>query len=280
MSHRTLGIVSVVAAILIGSACVPDVDKFFSDKKLNRLAVPRDDIAPGTLVIHKSGIAQSTDSILEVAPTASLTTTSFNAVLPGIDKTKAIDASVGLKVLDAILPLGFDGALKLTSNVKIPQASVAGLRVSETQISRLLASPAGEPLKKWILDRAKKDIHTYVVMQTLRAKDFSMVADSGSDITTDLTVGQTKFVQKGEVKFSIKRTSKETLDISGDKYYVVAIAVAAFDVSGGKQAALGPLGVDLSLPVPKVPVLGAGGTETAAQPLFRPVGLQPAQDDK
>lgn len=279
--RRHFGCLWIVCALLAASACVPDVDKFFTEKRLNRLAVPRDDIAPGTLVVHKSGIAQSTDNILEVAPSASLTTTAFNAILPGLDKTKAIDASVGLKVLDAILPLGFDGAVKLTSNVKIPQASVAGLRVSETQIQNLLASPAGAPLKAWILDRAKKNINTYVVMQTLRAKEFSMVAESGSDITTDLSVGQTKVVQKGEVKFGIKRTSKDTLQISGDKFYVVAIAVAGFDVTGsGKNAVLGPMGVDLSLPVPKVPVLSGRSAEPTPQPLFRPVGLQPASDNK
>jgi hypothetical protein len=277
MTRRPVAFAVLTSSLLIVSACVPEVDKFFSEKRLNRLAIPRDDISPGTLVIHKDGVAQSTDNILEVAPNASLTVSAFDAILPGIDRTKAIDASLGLKAVDAILPLGFDAALKLTNSVKIPQASMAGLKVSSTQIGTLLTTPAGAPLKKWILDRAARKIGTFVVMQTYRAKEFSMVAESGKDITTDLTVGETKLVQKGEAKFLVKRTSKEQLSISGEKYYVVAVSVAAFDIAKeGKSITIGPLGVDLSLPVPKVPVLG--GTTTAPSSLFRPVGLQPASD--
>ena len=268
----------LLALLLVLQGCAPDVDKFFTQKRLNRLAIPRDDISPGTLVIHKDGVAQSTDNILEVAPQATLTVRAFDAILPGIDRSQSLDAGVALKVVEAILPLGFDTNLKLSNNVKIPQASMAGLRVSETQIASLLASPAGAPLKKWVLDRAKKKIGTFVVMQTYRVKEFSMVAESGKDVIASLAVGETKLLKKGEAKFDVKRTSKEQLTITGDKYYVVAVSVAAFDVTNeGKNISLGPLGVDLSLPIPKVPVLGAPGGPP--QPLFQPVGLNPGSDN-
>jgi hypothetical protein len=271
---------SVVASLLAVAACVPDVDRFFTDKQLNRLGVPRDDIAPGTLVINKDGVTRSTDSILEVAPGAQLTVTAFNAVLPGIDMSKEIDASVAMKAVDAVLPLGFDGALKLTSSVTIPQASLAGLRVTETQIKNLLTAAEGGPLKKWILDRAARNIRTYVVLQTYRAKEFSMVAARGKDITLDLGIGETRVVEKGEVKFAVKRTAKEELKISGDKYYVVAVGVAAFDVIDlGKSARLGDLGVDLSQPIPRKPVLGHGGESVAPAPLFKPITLLPASEE-
>lgn len=276
MARRRVAAVLLTTFVLV-SGCVPEVDKVFSQKRLNRLAIPRDDITPGTLVIHKDGIAQSTDNILEVAPQATLSLTSFEAILPGVDSSRLIDASVALKVVDAVLPLGFDGALKLTSSVKIPQASTAGLRVSETQLRQLLAAPAGAPLKDWVLQRALRKIGTFVVMQTYKAKEFSMVAESGKDVTADLAIGATKLIEKAGAKFKITRTSKEVLSISGDKFYVVAVSVAAFDVQQkGKQITLGALGVDLSQPIPKVPVLGTD--PTALEKLYRPVGLNPGSD--
>jgi len=267
----------VTLCVLLGG-CVPEVDKFFAEKRLNRLGIPRDDIMPGTLVIHKDGVAQSTDGILDVLPDATLSYKSFDAILPGIDRNRSLDASIALKVVDAVLPLGFDGGVKLSNSVKITQTSTAGLRITETQIRNLLASPAGAPLKAWVLDRYKRQIKTFVVLQTYKAKDFSLTAEAGKDVTADLAVNATKMVQKGEVKFKVTRTSKEQLSISGDKYYVVAVSVAAFDVQGrGSQATLGELGIDLSQPIPKRSILAGPGTAGDPAP-YRAIGLAPGSD--
>jgi hypothetical protein len=257
------------------AGCLGDIDKYFAEKRLNRLAVVRDDIQPGTLIIHANGTSQSTDHILDVAPNATLPVRGFEAVLPAATANRSLDAGIALKVVQTVLPVGVEGAVKLTSNVQISQVSAAGMKITETQLSQLLQSPEGEPLKKWIIDRARRKIGTYVVMETYRAKELTMIAENGRDITSDLAVGATKLLDKVGVKFKVTRSEKDQLILSGDKYYVFALAVAAFDViDEGQRARLGELGVDLSQPVPRVPVLGDPSTPPEKQ--FRPVGLTPA----
>ena len=264
---------AAVCALLL-TACVGDVDKFFAEKRLNRLGILRDDIQPGTLIIHSNGVAKSTDHVLDVAPNATLPIRSFGAVLPSLTQNKTIDASVALQVIDAVLPLGLDGALKLSSNVKVSQTTAAGQRITETQMKTLLGSAEGAPLRSWILDRAKRRIPSFVVMETYRAKELTIVGETGKEVTTGLGVGQTKLLTKGEAKFKVTRTKKEELSISGDKFYVFAVAIAAFDVMGqAPNVSLGSLGVDLSQPVPKLPVLGAPGV--APGEFYKTVTLQP-----
>lgn len=272
------GLIGLILATFLAGGCVSEVDKYFSQKRLNRLGIPRDDIGPGTLVIHKDGTAQSTVTIGEVAPEAELTVSPFSAVLPSATRNRSIDASVALKVVESVIPIGFDGSMKLSNNVKIGQTTASGLKIGEEQLRVLLTKPEGVPLKDWVLARAQRNIKTFVVMQTYRAKQFTMTAESGKDITNELSVGELKPIQKGSVTFSVKRTSKEQLEITGDKEYVVAVSVAAFDVQGqGSRVRLGSLGVDLSRPIPNVPVLSGRGAQPITD-LYRPIGLQRASE--
>ena len=277
MTKRRMLIGLTLSAFLAGG-CVSEVDKYFSQKRLNRLGIPRDDISPGTLVIHKDGTAQSTVTISEVAPGSALTVSPFSAVLPSATRNRSIDASVALKVVESVIPIGFDGSMKLSNNVKIGQTNASGLKIGEEQLRELLTKPEGAPLKDWVLARAQRNIKTFVVMQTYRAKQFTMTAESGKDITNELSVGDIKPIQKGSVKFSVKRTSKEQLEITGEKEYVVAVSVAAFDVQGqGSRVRLGSLGVDLSRPIPNVPVLSGRGAQTLTE-VYRPIALQRASE--
>lgn len=272
MTKRTATLLMAAHALFL-SGCISDVDKYFVDKRLNRLAVLRDDLAPGTLIMHANGVAKTGDNILDVAPGATLPLRSFEAVLPSTSTKGLIDAGLALKVLDAVLPAGFEGALKITSNVAISQTTAAGQRVTASQIQSVLAAPEGAPLRNWVLAYAQRKVPTFVVMETYKAKELTITAESGKDVTTDLNINAVKMVDKAGAKFKITRTRKDQLLVSGDKFYVFAVSVAAFDIQKGKVPSIGPLGVDLSLPVPKVPVLGAAPPVPGQA--FRPVGLSP-----
>jgi hypothetical protein len=264
---------TLLSAMLVSTACMPDIDKYFVSKRLNRLAVARDDITPGKLVIFKSGVARTADHLLEVAKTAQLSVKGFNAVLPAEVQSKTIDASLALKVVDAVVPLGVDGALKLSGDIEVSQTEVVGSRIDATQIKDLLASQDGAPLRSWVLGYAKKQVQPFIILETYSAKKITLREKNGKDITVGLSEGATKIINSGEAKVKITRSKKEELVLEGDKYYVFAVNVAAFDLTQGATIGIGDLGVDLSLPTPKVPVLGSPAENAK---LFRPVGLAPA----
>lgn len=274
--RRGLRLLCLVAVASASTACFADIDKYFSEKRLNRLAVARDDITPGKLVIFSRGVARSTDHLLEVARDAQLTMKGFNAVLPADVRKRGIEASLALKVVDAIVPLGIDGAVKLNGEIEVSQTDAVGSRIDSAQIKQILDNKEGAPLRSWILAYAKRNVLPFIVMETYSSKKVTLREKSGKEITGGLKVGETKVVTSGEAKVKVTRSRTEELVLEGDKYYVFAVSVAAFDLTKGEASiGIGELGVDLSLPTPRVPVLG---TPAENAKLFRPVGLAPASE--
>jgi hypothetical protein len=259
-----LGRLLAIASLAIANAsCISELDKYFKTKEINRLAILRTDVRPGRLIIARKGKLGLRDDILSLAPGAKLTYQGFKAVFNAYEATSEITPSVGLKaVIEAVLPIDFSSKVKLTNSAKIKQIDATGESVESQEIVKLVDDPKNAELVKFILDHSSKNTVVAVVLQTYSAKRLSIEAASGKDITANLAVGE-KETLGGSVGGDIKRSTKETLELTGDQYYVFGIRAFAFEVKeqGGKPV-LSTKVLDLSQAyLGKGPVLGAESGE-------------------
>src|SRR5437773_1152607 len=126
---RAVACLSILGLGLVELACDPQqmVNQYFKKLGLNPLAVVRDDMKPGALILKKGGFAVFNDSVFDYGKNGSSEpnvntddlTSKFQAILKQHEEDKSIDASLALGFVKALLPVSIDADLGLTGNVSI-----------------------------------------------------------------------------------------------------------------------------------------------------------------
>jgi hypothetical protein len=247
---RAVFTMALALLALVGQGCIDQIDKYFKDKGVNRLAVPRTDVRPGRLIVAKDNKLRLSDEILDVVPTATLPTQGFEAAFSAGDYNSEIAPSMGLKVIDAVLPLGLNTKVKLTNSAKIEQINAHGQRLPAPAVVDLLNDPANGPkLRAW-LEALGKNATVGVVLETYLASEINMSSASGYDIAAGLTLGEKTPFKSGSVDFNVTKSAKNTLVIKGDTYYVFGLKAYAFEFdTAGKVTSLSDTVLDLSAPM-------------------------------
>lgn len=242
---RTIGQALTICIVTVGLlSCDPNqiVNDFFAKQGLNRLAVLRDDIQPGGLVLADKNGAVYADNILDyvnssdevsIPITVRDGTSEFDAVIRSYAADRTVDPSATLNFVKQILPIDFSGEFKLTSNVSIDQINAKVRRMKIPDVRRFLASDAANGLKAEIDIDLRQKLTPYIIYEIWSTNKIKLVADGGKDISTSVTVGQIgKLVSGAKGSFTYKKTDKSTLEISGDKYYVFAIRTGKLEKNG------------------------------------------------
>ncbi len=224
----------VMASVLVG--CDPQklANDYFKSLGLNPLAVVRDDIKPGALIVKKGSTAVYADSIFSYAtaapqPTFSTedlsTSTDFQAVLKAHEADRKVDASAALDFLKTVLPLNIGVDLGLTNNVTINAINATGHRLAAKVVRDFLRNNSSGLHD--FLSQQENGSEAYVAYETYAADTLNIVAQSGTDVSTKVELpSEFKPLSSGNASFKYARTSKDTLVIKGDHPYVFAVRTA------------------------------------------------------
>lgn len=222
----------IAAAALVVAGCNAEqlVNSYFKNLGLNPLAVVRDDIKPGALVIKHNNKAVYTDSIYDFARAKAPVTQSenldkskdFQAVLKAHESERKVDAGAALSFLKAVLPVDLSVDLGLTNSVTISAINAKGHRLPVPDVLEFLRNNSA-PLHDFIASQGA-GAEAYVAYETYEADTLNIVAESGSDVSTKLaTTQEFKPLSSGSATFKYARTAKDTLVIKGDHPFVFAV---------------------------------------------------------
>lgn len=262
----------LVLGSLLQSACYDEVDKYFKTKGVNRLAVVRDDVRPGRLLIKKGDSISLVDDILDIVPDASLSMRRAAVVFPKADYNRELAPNVALGILDSIVPFNLSGHLKLVNAVHVDQITASSLRVSSVEINKILADPKSGPVLLDWLRAQSQNAWVGVVLEAFSASQLDISSSANKEITTDLGIGETKPIKEGKLSVTVKRTTSEKLTLSGDTSYVFAVKAYGFNLGNKKVT---NVVVDLSAQVqPGKPVLGPPVANPGATTNWEPVELK------
>ena len=239
---------SVVVAAICLAACdaTKALNTYFQDVGLNRLAMVRDDIQPGALIVSDKKNSLYANSMFDytvpeaggsipLTATVEDRTADFNAALSKYSSERVMQPSAALGFIGSILPVDISGDLKFSAAVQIDLQNVKGQRLSIKSIEDYLASSSSRPLRDKVLAlRASNSGYSaYVVYEILRSNKMAIKTTDGSDIDASLKVGEIKPVSKAELGLVYKKTKTSELELAGDRYYVFAVRVGALVPGGG-----------------------------------------------
>ena len=232
MYTRKMMTVSALFFAVALVSCDPQklVNDYFARQGLNPLAVVRNDIKPGALIIKKGSRQLFVDSIYDYAPVQKPTaktenldhTKDFDAVLKKYETDRQVGGSVAANFLKTVLPINISADLGLTNKVTIDLINAQGHRLMPVEIQTYL-SEKGKGLQDYLSTQEKGSV-AYVAYETYTADTLSITAESGTDVSAKVELStEFKPLSSGNASFKYKRTSKETLLIKGDKPYVFAV---------------------------------------------------------
>src|ERR1700730_17528418 len=128
MKTRRLAVaVCTLVSLLVGCDPQKMINDYFAKQGLNPLAVVRNDIKPGALIIHKGNKNIFADTVFDYTqatkPTSSEEklsgTKDFDAVLKKYESDRNVSGSVATDFLKTVLPVNISADLGLTGNVTI-----------------------------------------------------------------------------------------------------------------------------------------------------------------
>jgi len=233
-------VVCALTLMLVG--CDPQklINDYFAKQGLNPLAVVRDDIKPGALIISNKGKNVFTDSIFDYSPVARPTTSDqslsetkdFNAVLKKYESDRNVSGSVAADFLKSVLPVDISADLGLTNSVTIDLINAKGHRIKPVEIQNYLRNN-GKGLQDF-LSTQESGVTPFVAYETYEADTLSIKSQSGTDVSSKVDLSQEfKPLSSGSASFKYKRTSKEELIVKGDKPYVFAVRAAKLVLKNG-----------------------------------------------
>lgn len=277
---RLASIASILSiSILLGCDPQKVVEDYFGGQGLNPLAVIRNDVMPGALILKQEHNAVFAESIWDYStgqkPTITsreLTSAELGAVMKKYEQDREVSGSDAANFLKSVLPTKTTTDLGLTDKVKIDLPSVKTSRLKPIDIQNYLIK-GSNGLRNFIATQQGSG-EPYVVYETYYADTLSISAETGTDVSAKVEVSsEFKPLSSEDRSFSYKRTSKEMILIKGDKPYVFAVRAGKLLIRNGVYA------LELTNFVTGQ-VRATGGDEQYSAPVlgdYSPIRLEPAK---
>ena len=236
-------VVLVLCSVSLVVACDPQqmVRTYYATMGLNQLAVPRDDIEPGGVILsdRRRKLASYADNIFDYAdgPTQEYAISGtnamylFNAALRSWNSDRTIEGPLALEFLDKILPVSVSGSLALTSKVTIAPVQAKVKRMKIPALQRYLSSRDSTQFRETvkIYQQNNSNLKVAIIYEVYRAKEISLVAQDGNDVASSVAVGQVGLVGSAQTGFKYNKLTKSELVIQGDNYYAFAVRAALIE---------------------------------------------------
>lgn len=221
-------------------SCDPEdeINRYFAQSGLTRLAVLRTDVQPGTLILIRGKEAFLGDHILdyvdrEADPEHDYGTfggsakDEVDAVLRRFHSQTTLSAKTALEFLVSVLRLkpGVDVGLTGTVTIDMPDAKVRKMKVAS--LEKFLTRKDSFFFRTKVRQWAKQGLTPYVAYEVFRAKSLNVVAEEGKEVAPSLKVGAAANLPV-EVEGSVayKKTAGNELTVSGDRYVAFAVKTA------------------------------------------------------
>jgi len=275
----------VLPLLVLASGCDPNavINKYFAKLGLNRLAVVRDDIKLGGLVLSNSKGAVYADNMLDyvsedpgkvnISVTAGDQFSNYQAVIGSYKDDRSIDANAALDFLQTFLPINLKSDLSLKTSVSIDLINAKVTRMKVPSVQQFLGSTAGAPFRKAVADlTADGKTKAYLIFETWETNKLKITSSNNTDITDSIDVSKVKIISSATGKFSLSRKSSSELELSGDKFYVFAVRTGQLQATNGGLT-FSPMNF---VPPKDLGIKGAGGDDSYSAPVnqdFGPVTL-------
>jgi hypothetical protein len=279
--RKRLGSIAPILSISILLGCDPQkvVEDYFGGQGLNPLAVVRNDVRPGALILKQEHNTLFAESIWDYStgqkPTITsreLTSAELDAVTKKYEQDREVSGSAAANFLKSVLPTRITTDLGLTDKVKIDLPGVKTSRLKPIDIQTYLAKGSGG-LRNFIATQHGSS-EPYVVYETYYADTLSISSEMGTDVSTKVEVSsEFRPLSSEDRSFSYKRTSKETILIKGDKPYVFAVRAGKLLIRNGVYALESTNFVTGQL-------RATGGNEQYSAPVlvdYSPISLEPVR---
>lgn len=242
--RKRLGSIAPILSISILLGCDPQkvVEDYFGGQGLNPLAVVRNDVSPGALILKQEHNTVFAESIWDYStgqkPTVTsreLTSAELDAVIKKYEQDREVSGSSAANFLRSVLPTKITTDLGLTGKVKLDVPGVKTSRLKPIDIQNYLTK-GSSGLRNFIATQQGVS-EPYVVYETYYADTLSISAETGTDVSTKVEVSsEFRPLSSGDHSFSYRRTSKETILIKGDKPYVFAVRAGKLVIRNGVYA--------------------------------------------
>ncbi len=284
----------LLGLLLIGLSCTlvscdpeDEINDYFAQMGLTRLAILRTDVQPGTLILTRGSEAFLGDHILDYVDQEADPDHSYgafggsakdevDAVLRRFHSKTQLSAKMALEFLVSVFRLKprVDIGLTGTVTIDMPDAKVRKMKVAS--LEKFLTRKDSRLFRTKVRDWTRRGLTPYVAYEVFRAKSLKIVAKEGKDLAPSLKVGAAVHLPV-EVEGSVayKKTAGNTLTVAGDRY--VAFAVKAARLLPGKTADSVMVDRTQFLKPKEWGIKSAGTDDQFAAPLakdFAPITLQ------
>ena len=241
---------AVLLIALTGSliSCDPEeqINKYFAYLGLTRLAVPRTDIDPGTLIVTKGKEAFFADHMLDYVDQESDAKQDYGIF--GGDKIKeyqamlrqyqgktALSSQTALQFVQGVFQLSPGVDLGLTGQVRIEMVDAKFRKMKVSAIQKFLNRKESLGFRDAVLQHLKQGHQAYVAFEVYRTKSLKIVSEAGQELAPSLKVDTvTPLPIKGEGSISYKKSSKNEMVLNRNRYYAFAVRTARLIQGRGK----------------------------------------------
>jgi len=222
-----------ISIFLLGCDPQKVVKDYFGGQGLNPLAVVRNDVGPGALILKQGDKTIFAESIFDYSSaqkpavtTKELTSAELTEVLKKYEQDRQVTGSVAEDLLKSVLPTKIKADLGLTDGlVKIDLSNVNIIGVKATDIQNYL-SKNSLGLRNFIATQQNPS-EPYVVYEAYSADMLIISAELGIDVSSKVAISsEFKPLSSDDANFVYKRASKETIFIRGNTPYVFAVRTA------------------------------------------------------
>ncbi len=239
----TMIVLSIITVAV--ESCDPEqmVSQYFKQLGINRLAIVRDDIRPGAVILVRGKDAIYDDNLLEyvngasdaeadAAITSLNAISNYNAVIGQYTADRSMDISVALQFIKTVLPISPTANLDMSGNVTIDLINAQVERMSPASINKFLKSKANTDFVSH-LQSLGPSVKPNIAYEILTSSKLKITAKSSANIGASIKADQIYPLSSGSASFTYKRSGDHEIEIDGDHYYVFAIRTGRIIVSNG-----------------------------------------------
>lgn len=226
-------------------ACDPEdqINDYFRQMGLTRLALLQTDVQPGTVILMKGSEAflgdhildyvdQSADPSREYGTFGGSAKDEVDAVLRKFTSSKELSARTAMSFVVNLFQLSpsVDFGLAGTVSIDLPDAKVRKMKVAS--LEKFLSRTAdSEIFQKRVRDWLQQGITPYVAYEVYRAKSLKLQSAEGKDISPSLKATPvTPLPLEATQSVFYKKVASNELVLAKNRYYAFAMRTAKLNV--------------------------------------------------
>lgn len=232
--------------------CDPEeqINDYFRQMGLTRLAVLQTDVQPGTVILMKGNEAFLGDHVLDYVDQIADPSHDYgtfggsardevDAVLRKFTSKTELSGKTAMSFVVNLFRLSpsLDFGLTGTVSIDLPDAKVRKMKVAS--LEKFLNRTDSEIFQKKVREWLNQGVRPYVAYEVYRAKSLKLQSAEGKDIAPSLkTNAITQLPIEGSASVAYKKVASNELLIAGNRYYAFAVRTARLDVDSEQQVTI------------------------------------------